>query len=78
MKKFFYITFQYVNNNSIGFYELDYTADEQNPYNLANIKKKAIDQIFQLRSYKLKPSQIIVNYIHEFESEEAFQSFFSK
>lgn len=78
MKKYYYITFQYVNNNNIGFYELDYVADENNPYNLLSIKKVAIDHIFKLRSYKLKPSQIIINYIHEFPTESDFISFFAK
>lgn len=78
MNRYFYVTFQYVNNNNIGFYELDYIADESNPYNLLAMKKKAIEQIFQLRSYKLKPSQIIVNYIHEFNSADEFNSFFNQ
>lgn len=78
MKRYFYITFQYINNNNTGYYELDFISDAETPFNLAVIKKKAIDQIFKLRSYKLLPRQIIINYIHEFASEEDFNSFFQK
>ncbi|OJU73884.1 MAG: hypothetical protein BGO09_00595 [Bacteroidetes bacterium 47-18] len=78
MKRYFYITFQYINNNNTGYYELDFISDAETPFNLAVIKKKAIDQIFKLRSYKLLPRQIIINYIHEFASEADFNSFFQK
>lgn len=78
MKRYFYITFQYISNNNTGYYELDFVSDNETPFNLSVIKKKAIDQIFKLRSYKLLPRQIIINYIHEFTSEADFNNFFEK
>lgn len=77
MKRYFYITFQYISNNNTGYYELAYIADDENAFNLATIKKTAINQIFKLRSYKLLPRQIIINYIHEFETEADYQAFFA-
>lgn len=78
MKRYFYITFQYINNNNTGYYELDFIADETTPFSLYAIKKKAISHIFKLRSYKLLPRQLTVNYIHEFANEADFKSFFAQ